>query len=69
MSSKESAYTLFYFPTTGNGEVPRLVFEVTGVPYKNRFPQNWLTEKDSTPFGKVPVLYEELPGGKVAKIY
>jgi hypothetical protein len=69
MSSKEPTYTLYYFPVTGNGEVPRLIFEVASVPYKNRFPQNWPTEKDSTPFGKLPVLYEELPGGNVAKIY
>ncbi|KAL7754238.1 hypothetical protein RI367_000219 [Sorochytrium milnesiophthora] len=48
-------YKLLYFPLTANGELPRLTLALAGAEWENKFP-DWKAEKDTTPFGKLPVL-------------
>ncbi|KAJ3354203.1 hypothetical protein GGF32_002632 [Allomyces javanicus] len=50
------AYTVYYWQIKGRGEMIRLVLEAAGVPYENKYPKEWATEKASLPFGQLPAL-------------
>jgi len=60
-------YKLTYFDGRGRGEIIRLTFAASGVPYEDiRIPRDqWPAYKDSTPFGQIPVL--EVDGVKLCQ--
>jgi glutathione S-transferase len=49
-------FEFYYFGIRGRGEASRLLFELTGTPYKNKFVTNWAELKPKTPFGQLPYL-------------
>ncbi|KAL7752810.1 hypothetical protein RI367_001812 [Sorochytrium milnesiophthora] len=57
-------YKLQYFNFTGLAEVPRMMLALTGAEWENVAP-DWEAEKDSTPFGKLPVLIFDENGKEV----
>ncbi|KAJ3050899.1 hypothetical protein HK097_008110 [Rhizophlyctis rosea] len=60
-------YELLYFQIWGLGEIPRLVFEHAGVPFKNStiaWDEFQQTGKAQVPFGKLPILKITQDDGK-----
>ncbi|GAB5585237.1 hypothetical protein Unana1_00137 [Umbelopsis nana] len=52
-------YELFYFPLDGLARVSRLLLDLSGVKWTDRYvDENWDEEKKTTPFLRVPVLTE-----------
>ncbi|KAI9222196.1 glutathione S-transferase [Blastocladiella britannica] len=49
-------YTVCYFQMRGRAELIRTIFEYAGVKYENKYPVDWKAEKESAPFGQLPVL-------------
>lgn len=64
MPGESTTYELYYFPIAGRAELSRRLLEAAGLKYTNRTIKDWKAEKDTTPFGQVPVLIIR-DGGKV----
>lgn len=67
-----TTYELHYFNAAGRGDMSRLLLDFAGASYKNMLVQNadWGTKKDTTPFGKVPVLViKEADGSTKVPLY
>ncbi|KAF9325902.1 hypothetical protein BGZ91_002193 [Linnemannia elongata] len=56
MAHPES-FRLLYFPLEAQGQTSRDLLTYGGANWEGITPQNWLEEKDKTPFGCLPVLY------------
>ncbi|KAG0363860.1 hypothetical protein BC939DRAFT_170202 [Gamsiella multidivaricata] len=70
IQARDNTHNLVYFPFHGLVGCIRTTMIISGEPYKFttlRFPE-WRVQKDSTPFGHVPVLREETKCGKTIEL-
>ncbi|KAJ1915818.1 Glutathione S-transferase [Tieghemiomyces parasiticus] len=56
-------YELFYFHMAARAEPIRAILDYANVNWTNRAPKEWPAEKDSTPFGQLPVFTETYDQG------
>ncbi|KAJ1977897.1 hypothetical protein H4R34_003408 [Dimargaris verticillata] len=59
-----SKYELLYFNVEGLAETIRAILDFGEADWSNRYVSNWEQEKPTTPYGKVPVLYERQANGE-----
>ncbi|KAJ1973645.1 hypothetical protein H4R35_004009 [Dimargaris xerosporica] len=63
-----STYKLLYFNLEGLAETIRAILDYGEADWSNRYVSNWEQEKPTTPYGKVPVLYEHQPNGETFEL-
>eukprot|EP00494_Astrolonche_serrata_P027301 UN27564 len=56
MTDAKPKYELYYFGGPGRAEAARIMFTLAGVEFKDKFVEDWSKEKQTTPWGTVPVL-------------
>ncbi|KAG0042512.1 hypothetical protein BGZ83_000381 [Gryganskiella cystojenkinii] len=59
--SKDNEYTLLYYPFHGVVNAIRVMMTMSNLKHKFTHPEDWASEKEHTPFGHMPVLYETNP--------
>ncbi|KAF9574713.1 hypothetical protein EC968_005718 [Mortierella alpina] len=66
--AKDNKYEILYFPFHGVVSALRTMVAISGANYTFTHPENWEVEKDQTPFGHMPVLYETTPTGETLEL-
>ncbi|KAL1919549.1 uncharacterized protein VTP21DRAFT_2242 [Calcarisporiella thermophila] len=61
--SSQNKYEIYYFRNAGLATAARTILEIVNADYKFKFVEDWASEKATTPFGHVPVLYVTKPDG------
>ncbi|KAJ1971376.1 hypothetical protein H4R35_005299 [Dimargaris xerosporica] len=54
---------VYYFPNSGRNAPLNAILDYAGADWAPKYIKDWDMEKPSTPFHRVPVLYETLPSG------
>ncbi|KAG0284210.1 hypothetical protein BGZ96_011438 [Linnemannia gamsii] len=76
--SKEAVYKILYFKLHGMAATTRIMLALSGAHWESIYPQDWTNEKQETPFGLMPILYEthstsgqtlEIPESEVIERY
>ncbi|KAF9976651.1 hypothetical protein BGZ73_008122 [Actinomortierella ambigua] len=72
LADKDASYSLLYFDSHGICQPIRNLFALSGVKWKQLYPQDWTNgdnaDKDSTPFEVIPVLYVHGTNGETVAL-
>ncbi|CAO3565239.1 unnamed protein product [Mortierella alpina] len=66
--AKDNSYSMLYFGFHGVVPALRTMLAISGAKYTFIHPENWEAEKDQTPFGHMPVLYETTSTGETLEL-
>ncbi|KAF9290748.1 hypothetical protein BGZ68_006145 [Mortierella alpina] len=66
--AKDNHFQLLYFPFHGVVSALRTMLAISGAKYTFTHPENWELEKQQTPFGHMPVLYETTSTGETLEL-
>ncbi|KAF9184013.1 hypothetical protein BGZ51_003629 [Haplosporangium sp. Z 767] len=66
--AKDNQYTMLYFPFHGVVPALRAILAMSGEKYTFTHPEDWAVEKQQTPFGHMPVLYETTATGETLEL-
>ncbi|KAF9954059.1 hypothetical protein BGZ72_004949 [Mortierella alpina] len=66
--AKDNELRIHYFPFHGVVSALRAMVAISGAKYTFTHPENWEVEKQQTPFGHMPVLYETTSTGETLEL-
>ncbi|KAF9311204.1 hypothetical protein BG003_007675 [Podila horticola] len=67
-AAKDNKYTMLYLPIHGVVTALRAMLIMSGADYEFAHPTDWSQEKSLTPFGSMPVLYEQASSGEILEL-